>query len=155
MNAKSKLEGELTIVRIFDAPRELVFKAWTDPKMMVKWWGPKFFTNPVCELDARAGGSLRIVMRAPDGLEHPMTGVFQEVVPPELIVFTSVATDAGGNHLLEGVARVTFEDLGGKTKMTLYTHVIGKVPQAEFMIGGMREGWTGSIDRLEEFLKQS
>ena len=83
-----------------------------------------------------------------------MIGEFREVAPPELIVFTSIAIDAAGNHLLEGEARVTFEDTGGKTKMTLYTHVVGKVPQAEFMIGGMREGWTGSIDRLEELLKQ-
>jgi uncharacterized protein YndB with AHSA1/START domain len=148
------MERELTIVRIFDAPRALVFRAWTDPKMMAKWWAPKHFTNPVCEVDMRIGGALRIVMRGPDGSEHPMKGVFTEVVKNERIVFTNIAVDAAGNHLLEGKTVVTFEDIGGKTKMTLHTRAAGKVPQAAFMLGGMEQGWTESIDKLEELLAQ-
>lgn len=155
MTTTPKLERELTIIRIFDAPRTLVFRAWTDPAKLVHWWGPKNFTNPVCEVDARAGGKLRIVMRAPWGDEHPMTGTFQEVVEPERIVFTTTAIDAAGNVLLEGLTRVTFEDHGGKTKMTLFARAVGKVPQAEAMLGGMEEGWTGSIDRLEALLGKS
>jgi uncharacterized protein YndB with AHSA1/START domain len=76
--ASHPLERELTIVRIFDAPRALVFRAWADPKMMMQWWAPKHFTNPVCEADARVGGALKIVMRAPDGSEHPMKGMFTD-----------------------------------------------------------------------------
>ena len=111
-------ERELVIARIIDAPPRLVFKAWTDPKQMAQWWGPKGFTNPVCEMDVRVGGALRIVMRSPEGNEHPMTGIFREIVEPERLVFTTVALDARGKHLLEGVATVTFEDQGGKTKLT-------------------------------------
>ena len=87
---------ELVLTRVFDAPRELVFKAWTDAKRVAQWWGPHQFTNPVCELDARPGGAIRIHMRGPDGTVYPMTGVYQEVVEPERIVFTSAALDAAG-----------------------------------------------------------
>ena len=153
--ASLPMERELTIVRIFDAPRALVFRAWTDPKMMTQWWAPKHFTNPVCEADVRIGGALRIVMRGPDGSEHPMKGVFTEVVTNERIAFTNVAVDAAGNHLLEGKTVVVFEDLGGKTKMTLHTRAVGKVPQAAFMLGGMEQGWTESIDKLEALLAQA
>jgi uncharacterized protein YndB with AHSA1/START domain len=153
--ATHPMERELTIVRIFDAPRALVFRAWTDPKMMAEWWAPKRFTNPVCEVDVRIGGALRIVMRGPDGWEHPMKGVFTDVVKNERIVFTNIAVDAAGNHLLEGVTTVSFEEHGGKTKMTLHTRAAGKVPQAAFMLGGMEQGWTESIDKLEALLAQA
>jgi uncharacterized protein YndB with AHSA1/START domain len=146
---KSPMEGELTITRIIDAPRDLVYQAWTDPKHMVQWWGPKGFTNPVCEIDARVGGALHIVMRAPDGAEHPMGGIFQEVVKPERLVFTNIAVDAQGNALLEGLTTVTFEAEGARTRLTIHTRVEGKVPVAAQMLAGMEAGWTQSIDRLE------
>src|SRR5680860_496485 len=82
---------DLTITRVFDAPRDLVYKAWTDPALMTRWFGPKDFTNPVCELDVRPGGAILIHMQGPDGTVYPMTGEFQEVVPPERLVFTSSA----------------------------------------------------------------
>src|ERR1700739_5045499 len=87
-------EREVIITRIFDAPRELVFKAWTDPKHVAQWWGPKGFTNPVCELDVRVGGAIRIHMRSPDGSVYPMKGEFREIVPPERLRFTHIARDA-------------------------------------------------------------
>src|SRR5258705_11639360 len=77
------LTREVTITRLVGAPRELVFRAWTDPKHLAQWWGPRGFTNPVCEVDLRVGGALRIVMRAPNGTEYPMRGVFREIVAPE------------------------------------------------------------------------
>jgi len=152
--AAHPMERELTIVRIFDAPRALAFRAWTDPKMMINWWAPKHFTNSVCELDVRVGGALRIVMRGPDGGEYPMKGVFTEIVTNERLVFTNIAVDAAGNHLLEGRTIVTFEDEGSKTKMTLVTRAAGKGPQVAFMLGGMEQGWTESIDKLEALLGQ-
>jgi uncharacterized protein YndB with AHSA1/START domain len=155
MTAKSKLEGELTIVRVFDAPRELVFKAWTDPEMMSCWFGPKIVTKSDCRLDVRVGGSFSIVMRSSTGAAYPMKGVYQEVVEPERLVFTNIAIDDEGRHLLEGITRVTFEDAGGKTKMTMYTHMVGKVPNAEFMLRGMEQGWSESFDKLETLLAQS
>src|ERR1700689_4045546 len=97
-NAKGKVGEhgagrELTITRVFDAPRNIVFAAWTDAKQLAQWWGPTGFTNPVCEIDVRPGGAIRIDMRAPDGTIYPMTGVFVEIVPLERIVFTSFALD--------------------------------------------------------------
>jgi uncharacterized protein YndB with AHSA1/START domain len=93
-------EGEVTITRILDAPRELVFKAWIDPQQVRQWWGPGKFTNPVCELDARPGGAIRIVMRGPNGIDYPMSGTFREIVEPERLVFTAVAEDAAGHQVL-------------------------------------------------------
>src|SRR5260370_17380009 len=84
---------ELVITRVFDAPRELVWKAWTDPKHMAQWWGPQGFTNPVCELDVRRGGALRIVMRAPDAAQHPMRGGFPEVLYPDRLALPPPAPD--------------------------------------------------------------
>jgi uncharacterized protein YndB with AHSA1/START domain len=150
--AAALAEREVVITRIFDAPRELVFKAWTDPKHVAQWWGPKGFTNPVCEMDVRPGGALRIVMRAPDGAEHPMKGVFREVVELERLVFTNVAVDTQGNHLLEGLTTVTFAEQGGKTKLTVRTSAAGLVSEAAQMLKGMEEGWTQSQDRLEAYL---
>jgi uncharacterized protein YndB with AHSA1/START domain len=143
---------EFTLTRIFDAPRDLVFKAWTDPQHLAQWWGPKLFTNPVCELDLRPGGTLRIVMRAPNGSEFPMIGLFREIVVPERLVFTNIAVDAAGNHLIEGLTTVTFAEHNGKTRLTLHTRAAALTAQAVRMIGGMDVGWTQSIDKLEAYL---
>ena len=145
-------EGSVTVTRIFDAPRALVWKAWTDPKMMAQWFGPRGFTIPVCELDVRVGGSLRIVMRGPDGNDYPMKGVFRQVVVPERLVFSNIATDKEGNQLLEGETIVTFTENEGKTTLTLTTYAAGLVPIAPKMLAGMEAGWTQSIDKLEEQL---
>ena len=145
-------EGSVTIMRVFDAPRALVWKAWTDPKMMAQWFGPRGFANPVCELDVRVGGSLRIVMHGPDGNDYPMKGVFRQVVVPERLVFSNIATDKDGNHLLEGETTVTFAENDGKTTLTLTTYAAGLVPIAPKMLAGMEAGWTQSIDKLEELV---
>ena len=115
-------EASVTLTRVFDAPRALVWKAWTDPKMMARWFGPRGFTNPVCELDVRVGGSLRIVMRGPDGNDYPMKGVFREVLKPKRLVFTNIAIDKAGKHLLEGETTVTFAESNNKTTLVLRTH---------------------------------
>ncbi len=139
---------EVTLTRIFDAPVQLVWTAWTDPRHLAQWWGPKSFTNPVCELDLRPRGAIRIHMRAPDGAVYPMTGEFEEIVPPERLVFTSVARDLAGKPLLEGLNTVTFEDVGGKTKVTVHSCAVGLAPAAPQMLAGMEMGWTQSLDKL-------
>ena len=152
---KPSAERELTITRIFDAPRSLVFKMWTDPKHMAQWWGPRGFTNPVCELDVRLGGAIRIHMRAPDGVVHPMTGIFREIVEPERLVFTTAVDDANGNRLLEGHNIVTFAEHGGKTTLTLRSHAVGFVAIADRMLAGMEAGWTQSLERLEALVARA
>ncbi len=146
------MRRDLIITRVFDAPRELVFSAWTDPERVARWWGPRGFTTPVCEMDLRPGGAVRIVMRAPDGVEHPMRGVFREIIAPERLVCTFVAVDEEGGPLLEGLMTITLAEHRGKTKLTLQTSAIGLVTRAAVMLEGMEEGWGQSLDRLAEFL---
>ncbi len=144
---------DLVITRIFDAPRELVFKTWTDPAHVALWWGPKGFTNPVCELDVRPGGAIHIDMRGPDGVVYPMGGAFHEIVEPERLVFTSSAfEDEEGIPQLVVLNTVTFTQLGGKTKLTLHAVVVKSTPRVATALDGMKEGWTQSLERLEELV---
>jgi uncharacterized protein YndB with AHSA1/START domain len=144
---------EVNITRIFDAPRELVFKMWTDPELVEKWWGPKDFTNPVCKLDPWVGGSIRIVMRGPDGMQYPTRGVFTKIVEPELIVFHNIKEGDDGSAQLEIENTVKFLEEGGKTKMIFRAVVLRSTPDACQSIGGMNTGWNQSIDRLAENLQ--
>jgi uncharacterized protein YndB with AHSA1/START domain len=155
-NASTKqAEREFVINRVFDAPRALVFKAWTDPKHLKVWWGPKGFTNPICEVDARVGGAWRIVMRSPDGIEHPCGGVYREIVEPERLVFTNIAADNEGNPVLDGLTTILFAEHGGKTKLTLQTRAVAVVAHAAAYLAGMETGWTQSLERLAEELARS
>jgi len=143
---------EVTITRLVAAPRDLVFRAWTEPAHLARWWGPQGFTNPVCEVDARVGGELRIVMRGPDGTDYPMRGVFREVVAPQRLVFTNFPVDARDRPLMDGLTTVTFAAEGGKTRLTIATRATGLAPVAARMLDGMQAGWTQSIDRLEAYV---
>jgi uncharacterized protein YndB with AHSA1/START domain len=149
---KPLAERELTITRIFDAPRAVLFRAWTDAAQLAQWWGPKGFTNPVCEIDARIGGALRIHMRGPDGSIYPMKGEIREFVPPERLAFTNIALDEAGTPILEGFTTVTFADEGGKTRLTLHTRARAVVDKAAGHLQGMEMGWTQSIDKLQVLL---
>ena len=152
---------ELVITRIFDAPRELVWKAWTEPERFMRWWGPKDFTSPACKIDLRLGGKYLNCMRGPDGQDYWSTGVYREIVEPERIVYTDSFADEHGNVVpashyglsagfpLELQVTVTFEDYGGKTKMTL-KHVGIPAGEMSDMTGA---GWNESFDKLAESLK--
>jgi len=145
---------ELVISRVFDAPRALVFRAWTEPRHLARWWSPKGFTNPVCELDLRPGGRIRIDMRAPDGVVYAMGGAFEEIVEPERLVFTSTAgADSDGKPMLENRNTVTFEDDDGKTKMTVHVLVLRAAPEMAGALAGMEQGWTESIDKLSAHVR--
>ena len=153
--ATREKEHELVLTRVFDAPRELVWKVWTDPKHVARWWGPHGFTNPVCELDVRPGGALRIHMRGPDGTVYPMTGVYQEIVEPERLVFLSAALDGEGDPLFEVLTTVTFAEQGGKTKQILRARVIKSTAEAAPYLAGMEVGWTQSLERLAQSLAKT
>jgi uncharacterized protein YndB with AHSA1/START domain len=148
----------LTIIRIFNVPREKVWQAWTDPKQLSRWWGPKGVTNPVCEIDLRVGGTIHVVMLAgPElgelaGQRWPMKGVFQEIQAPSKLVFKNQAVDEAGKLLIDGVTSVLLEDENGKTKLTLTATAKPMVSQANAMIEGMEAGWTQSIDKLTQFI---
>lgn len=138
----------ITIVREFDAPRALVFKAWTDPSHLVRWWGPRGFTTPSCAIDARPGGAYRIAMRGPNGSQHRLQGVYRDVVAPERLVCTYAWVDDQGEPGPETIVTVLFEDLGGRTRMTFR--------QEGFRTATSRDahddGWSSSFDMLEEEL---
>ena len=143
---------KFVITREFAAPRELVFQAWTDPKHLAQWWGPKGFTNPVCEWDARLGREIYIVMCAPNGARYPMGGEFREIVASEKLVFTTGALDEKGEMLFEFLHTATFTEANGKTKLTLHSCVIRTTDEANKYIGGFEAGMTQSLEKLAEFL---
>ena len=145
-------EKELVLTRVLNAPRELVFKAWTDPRHVARWWGPNGFTNPVCEMDVRPGGTIRIDMRGPDGVVYPMRGTFCEIVEPKRLVFVSAGLDEQGNPLFEVLNTVTFVEQGGRTTVSLQARVVKSSSQAGPHLEGMEAGWTQSLERLQAFV---
>lgn len=132
---------ELVITRVFDAPRALVWKAWSDP-VQAKQWGPKGFTTPVREMDMRPGGAWRAVMISPTGEEFRQHGVVREVVPMERLSFTFIWDSAPDEEML---VTVTFADQGKKTLMTFRQTGL----KSEASRDGHRGGWTEAFDRLE------
>ena len=150
---------ELTLTRTFDAPRDMVWKAWTDAKLVQQWWGPRGVTNSVCELDARAGGTIHIVMLAGEelgpfkGQEWPMTGTFEELDEPNKIVFTSNAI-VNDKPVMETRTTVILEEENNTTKMTVHILVTKTTPEAAGPLQGMEMGWNQQLDKLGEFLKQ-
>lgn len=166
MSAKVKA-SEIVITRIFNAPREKVWKAWTEPKQIMKWWGPENFTSPDAKVDLRVGGKYLFCMRGSAGSEWDKNmwsgGEYREIVPMEKIVCTDNFTDEHGNVISpadygmtmdwpEGPMTVTviFEDAGaGKTKVTIKHkgHPEGEMSEMA------KAGWTTSLDKLEASLK--
>lgn len=108
-------ERVLIITRTFDAPRELVFDAWTQCEHVARWFGPKDFTVPHCSMDFKVGGSYRYCMLGPDGSEHWVSGTYKEIKKPEKLVFTWVREDNDGKVWLDNVVTLTFTDRGKQT----------------------------------------
>ena len=146
--APKAAERELVITRVFDAPPHLVFKAWTEPERLVRWWGPQGFTTPSCTMDVRPGGAFRFCMRSPEGIDHWLQGVYREIVEPERLVCTWAWEDAKGKPGHETLLTVTFAEHGAKTKLTLHQAVFETVTARN----GHQEGWTSALDRLAECL---
>lgn len=137
---------ELIIKRTFDAPRDLVFKAWTERERALQWWGPKDFTVPHLEMEeSRVGGKWFAIMRGPDGKEYPQRGVCTEYVFPERFAFTF---EWIGEPHPEMLVTITFEEKHGKTEMIFRQAPFESVEERD----GHREGWTESFDRLEAYL---
>lgn len=140
---------ELTITRVFDAPRELVFRLWTEPEHISRWWGPHDFTVPHAEFDARPGGRLRIDFRGPDGEVFPNYGEVREVSPFDRLVFTAEYRHGGDRLLVGSLVTVTFREEGAKTRVTIHAQVYHAEPEAADSLAGMEEGWTQQVEKLE------
>jgi uncharacterized protein YndB with AHSA1/START domain len=149
------------ITRTFDAPRELVWQAWTEPERVMRWWGPKDFTSPACQIDLRVGGKYLFCMRSPDGQDYWSTGIYHEIEPMQRIVYTDSFADEHGNVVppthygmpdmgaTEFRVTVTFEARGDQTVMTLRHEGL---PAGE-MRDQAAAGWNESFDKLEASLR--
>jgi uncharacterized protein YndB with AHSA1/START domain len=162
MEEAEQIRSEILIERVFDAPRELVWKAWTEPGYVKRWWGAKGFTEPVVRIDLREGGRYLFGMRSPEGQDFWSTGEYREIAPAERLVFTDSFSDAEGNVVpasyygmtgdwpLELVATVTFEDADGGTKVTIREPGVPADEGRDMAV----VGWNESLDKLAEVLKE-
>lgn len=139
---------ELVITRVFDAPRELVFKAWSEPERVMRWLGPKDFTALEFEMDPRPGGMWHARMRSPDGRVYANRGIVHEAVDPERLVFSFAWEGEDGKFGYETVVTVTFAERDGKTEMTFTQAAFASVEERD----GHRGGWNQSFDKLAEYL---
>ena len=148
----------IVISRVINAPRELVFKAFTDPKHLAQFWGPKGFICPDCAVDLRVDGAFRLDMRGPDGVTYPCTGIYRDITPPERIVYAGTADDAhpcGGGLPPRSLVTMTFVPVDGKTKITIHTRLQSAADRDAAIKGGFNAGWNDSLDRLEAFLARA
>jgi len=141
-------ERTLVITRVFEAPRELVFRAWTEPEHVLRWLGPKEFTALEFEMDRRVGGAWYSRMRSPEGTVHSNRGIVREIVPSERIAFTFGWDDPDGSPGREMLITITFAEHDGGTEMTFAQSVFDSVEDRD----GHREGWSESFDKLAEYL---
>lgn len=153
-------DREIVVTRVFDAPRSLVFKAWTDPKHLVQWWAPKGWTTPFCKVDPRKGGRFHFCMRSPEGKDIWGIGIYREIVEPERIVYTDAFADAQGNpvppshygmspgHPAQTEVTVTFVEHEGRTTLTLRHSIAISVEERD----GTQQGWNEMLDRLADCL---
>jgi len=140
----------LILTRVFDAPRHLVFEAWTKKEHLDRWCAPRGFTIPSSEGDLRPGGAWKSLMIAPDGERYPVGGVYREIVPNERLVFTHAWEDDNGQPEHETIVTVLFADLNGKTQVTLEQSNFKSVESRN----GHEGGWTQCLDKLGELLSQ-
>ena len=144
-------DRELLLTRVFDAPRSLVFKAWTEPERIKQWWGPRGAVTLSCELDFRPGGLWRTRAKGPDGGEFVSPSVFREIVEPERLVFTFAWEDADGKPKHETLVTITFVEQNGKTLLTFHQGIFESVTARD----GHEKGWRGFFDHLSEYLPQA
>lgn len=168
IKAKPDAGFEFVIRRVFDAPLERVWRAWTDAERLAKWWGPKDFDIVSVKLDLRPGGTCHYLLRSPDGQDMWGRFVFREIVPKQKLVFiVSFSDEAGGisrHPLHEGwpvqiFSAVTFSESQGKTTITVrwvpYEATDSERKVFEDGKDSMRAGWTGTFDRLEAYLARA
>ena len=140
---------EIVMTREFDAPRRLIFEAFTRPEHLRRWWGPRYLTLTVCEVDLRPGGAWRFVQRTPDGQEFGFRGVYQEIVPPERLAYTFVF-EPFPEH--DAVVTVVLDERNGKTTLTETTRHKTRDGRDGHLNSGMEDGSTDSFNRLDELL---
>jgi uncharacterized protein YndB with AHSA1/START domain len=139
---------QLTITRVFDAPRSLVFKVWTQPEHFSRWLGPKDFTAIACHMNVQVGGMYRACIRSPEGNDHWMQGIYREIIEPERLVFTFAWEDENSQPKHETLVTVTFEEQNNKTLMTFQQAIFESTESRN----SHNTGWSECFDRLEVYL---
>ena len=143
-------DRELVLTRLINAPREKVYRAWTDPELLKQWFAPKPYTTPIVEIDVRPGGTAYFVMRGPDGKDLPNRGVYLEVVPNEKLVSTDAYVKAWEPSEKPFMTLIlTFEDEGGKTRYTARVRHWTVADREAHEKMGFHEGWGLCTDQLE------
>lgn len=142
-------DTEIVIERSFNAPRELVFEAWTKPEHVRRWYALKVTTMTVCEIDLRVGGKWRYVLHSPDGSEHGFSGEYKEITPPERLVYSEGYEAMPGHDYL---VTTTFDEQNGKTTLTSRMLYKSKEDRDGHVASGMEPGMRETLDRLEELL---
>jgi uncharacterized protein YndB with AHSA1/START domain len=141
----------LLFTRVFNAPRRLVFHAWTDPKQLVQWFGPEGFSVAFLEMDVRPGGAWRKCMRSPEGVDYWRSGIYLEVVEPERLVFTYISDDPQSDPDHETIVTIILEDLGAKTLMTFRQQEFDSIAARD----SHQSGWTSCMERFAAHLEQT
>ncbi|HMN27838.1 MAG TPA: SRPBCC family protein [Caldilineaceae bacterium] len=149
-DANRPVDREIVIARLFDAPRELVFAAWTDPKQVVQWWGPHGFTTTISEMNVRPGGVWRFVMHGPDGVDYQNQIVFVEIVKPKRLLYTHGSGQPNDPDQFE--VTVTFDEQEGKTALTMRMLFATAEAREKVAAFGAIEGGKQTLDRLAEYL---
>lgn len=137
---------EITLTRTLAAPRELVFRAWTDPKHLARWWGPHDFTVESYTADLRVGGAWSSCIRSPEGEDYRMHGIYHEITAPERLVF-SFTWDHDGKPRVEMRVTITLEELDGKTLLTFHETGFADAEMREMDNGG----WSQCLERLDSY----
>lgn len=155
-------DQSLTITRVFDAPRQRVWEAWTQPQRLMRWWSPKGWTCPVSKIDLRPGGGYLNCMRSPEGKDYWSKGVYREIDEPQRIVCTDSFADENGNPVspqeygmspdwpAEALIEATFTDHDGKTELTVQHSLIKPGDEREMC----RQGWNECLDKLADYLTE-
>ena len=146
----SVADRDLVVSRLIDAPRELVFQAWTDPEQIARWWGPRGFVTVEHDMDIRPGGAYWFVMRSPEGTDHRKRGVYREIVAPERIAFTFAWEAADGTLGHETLVTVTFDAVDDKTRLTLRQGAFDSVAGRDDHV----IGWTSCLERFGNYMTQ-
>lgn len=163
-SARNLAAGRIALARIYAAPRDLVFKAFTKPEHLERWWGPKGFTTPCCTVHLHTGGVFHYCMRSPEEKDYWGKGVYREIVRDRRLVYLDMFSDEKGNTVsptahglspdwpASSLVTFAFEDADGGTKVTL-DHDVGLAPPSE--IDMCRQGWGEMLDRLGDYLKDA
>lgn len=151
------IASEVLITRLLDAPRELVFRCWTEPEHAARWWLPPGFSATACEIDLRVGGRFYIGMRSPQGEDYPCEGIYEEILPPERLVYRGMDDDrhaCGSGLPPRGRVTVLFGGQGGQTRLSIHARFSSPQARAAAMAMGFDSSWQGALAGFAAYLRQ-